>query len=266
VDPPASARVPDHHVHTQWSWDAPRGSMDFSCRRAVQLGLPSIAFTEHADWVRGPGHVLEPAGYLASIERCRSKYRSLRILSGIELGEPHRHPVQARELIDTGAFDRLVGSVHCVDWRGSLVDASTPGFLAAGDAAAIFRAYLAETLTMIETGRGYEVLAHLDYPKRYWPHAELPYREKDYEEEFRAVLRAAARRGLALEVNTTRGHVLCPGETVLGWWRQEGGGAVAFGSDAHSPDVIAEGFGQAAALVEAAGFRPQGDPSAFWRR
>ena len=43
---------PDGHVHTEWSWDAADGSMERSCARAVELGLPSIAFTEHADFTR----------------------------------------------------------------------------------------------------------------------------------------------------------------------------------------------------------------------
>jgi len=110
----------------------------------------------------------------------------------------------------------------------------------------------------------------LDYPKRYWPHADLPYRESEYEEEFRGILRAAARRGLILEVNTTRGaehhRGLCPGPVALRWWREEGGGAVAFGSDAHDPGRIAGGFREAAAVVEAAGFRPNPDPTGNWLR
>ena len=35
---------PDNHVHTEWSWDAAAGSMEASCARALELGLPSIAF------------------------------------------------------------------------------------------------------------------------------------------------------------------------------------------------------------------------------
>jgi len=40
---------PDNHVHTEFSWDASNGSMIASCERAVELGLASIAFTEHVD-------------------------------------------------------------------------------------------------------------------------------------------------------------------------------------------------------------------------
>ena len=40
----------DSHVHSQWSWDALAGSMEGTCRRAVEIGLPAVAFTEHADF------------------------------------------------------------------------------------------------------------------------------------------------------------------------------------------------------------------------
>ncbi|HEY6684454.1 MAG TPA: PHP domain-containing protein, partial [Propionibacteriaceae bacterium] len=40
---------PDGHVHSEWSWDAPNGSMEKTCSRAVEMGLPAVAFTEHAD-------------------------------------------------------------------------------------------------------------------------------------------------------------------------------------------------------------------------
>jgi len=53
---------PDRHVHTEWSWDAPTGSMERTCARALDLGLRSVAFTDHAyrnsaegDAVRGAG-------------------------------------------------------------------------------------------------------------------------------------------------------------------------------------------------------------------
>lgn len=38
---PAPRRPADGHVHCEWSWDAPLGSMTRSCVRAVELGLPA---------------------------------------------------------------------------------------------------------------------------------------------------------------------------------------------------------------------------------
>jgi histidinol-phosphatase (PHP family) len=68
--------------------------------------------------------------------------------------------------------------------------------------------------------------------------------------------------GRSLEVNT---KVPLPGEVVR-WWFQEGGEAVAFGSDAHEPGLVGHGFAEAAALVESCGFRPGRTPHDFWRR
>ena len=134
---------PDGHVHTEWSWDAAAGSMERSCARAVELGLPSIAFTEHADftsWVIGPEvstaarpqkmaqigpgdrfcpPPLDAAGYLASVQRCRDLFPGLRILSGTELGEPHWHEDQVKTVLGAGTFDRVLGSVHSLELAGA---------------------------------------------------------------------------------------------------------------------------------------------------
>jgi histidinol-phosphatase (PHP family) len=132
------------------------------------------------------------------------------------------------------------------------------------------REYFQETLAMVESSEPFEALAHLDYPKRYWPDGLPAYREEDYETELRAILIAAARRGCVLEANSTRGDggesKFCPGLKVLRWWHEVGGEAVSFGSDAHQPDKVAGGFELATQIVEAAGFKPSTDPAALWRR
>ena len=53
---------------------------------------------------------------------------------------------------------------------------------------------------------------------------------------------------------------------MVRWWREVGGQAVQYGSDAHQPDKVAEGFQVATQMVEAAGFKPARDPMALWRR
>jgi histidinol-phosphatase (PHP family) len=128
----------DSHVHTEWSWDAPLGSMVRTCERAVQLGLPSVAFTEHVDhtvWNVDPsaiggddeylasladdaGRITPPrfdaAGYLESLDRCRHQFPGLRILRGLELGEPHWHATAVADVLAVGEFDRVLGSLHCL--------------------------------------------------------------------------------------------------------------------------------------------------------
>ena len=42
---------PDNHVHSEFSWDTgPWASMVETCERAVRIGLPAVAFTEHLDF------------------------------------------------------------------------------------------------------------------------------------------------------------------------------------------------------------------------
>jgi histidinol-phosphatase (PHP family) len=260
-------------VHTQFSWDAPRGDMEATCRKAVEIGLPAIAFTEHADFTGGgypDFHRLDVAAYLRELERCRALFPDLRILSGVELGQPHLFAADAAAVLASVPLDRVLGSVHCVRWQGELTDVSAAGMLAPERAAATLDTYFRELLALVESSQPCEVLAHLDNPKRYWPHDELSYREEDHEEAIRAVLRGAAARGSVLELNTTRGaephRGLCPGPTALRWWVEEGGRAVSMGSDAHDPERIARGFELACQLAEAAGFRPNDDPAGYWLR
>src|SRR4051794_37639641 len=137
--------------------------MEGSCARAVEIGLPSIAFTEHIDLVRwlippenrasmergesgpvparmaphiAPDHRFAPPpldvdGYLASIERCRARFPGLRIVTGIELGEPHWFAEQSQQLLATGAFERVLGSLHTITIDGSPRDVF--GLLASGE-------------------------------------------------------------------------------------------------------------------------------------
>jgi len=243
--------------------------MERSCERALELGLPGIAFTEHAEWNQvHPGqHSVDIAGYLDSVERCRAKFKDLRILSGVELGEPHWFPRETAEVLAAGPLDQVLGSIHCIhDADGALLDASQFRERAGLDFPGAVSEYFRETLAMIDSGLPFETLAHIDYPKRYWLNGVAPYNEQDFEPEIRAVLTAAAGTGRVLEVNTTRGRVLCPDITVVRWWREVGGQAVQYASDAHDPDKIAEGFKLATQMVEAAGFKPAKDPMALWRR
>jgi histidinol-phosphatase (PHP family) len=246
--------------------------MELSCERALEIGLPAIAFTEHADFVtiHEGQHSVDMAGYHQAIERCRARFKNLRILSGVELGEPHWFPEKTAAVLGAGKLDRVLGSIHCIRLDGREVDASQFRLEPNANQADAVRSYFQETLAMVESSEPFQALAHLDYPKRYWPQSLPPYREEDYEAELRAILVAAAHRGCVLEANTTRGDggesKFCPGLKVLRWWHEVGGEAISFGSDAHQPDKVAGGFELATQVVQAAGFKPSSDPTGLWRR
>ncbi len=85
---------------------------------------------------------------------------------------------------------------------------------------------------------------------------------EDFEEGFRHTFLATAQSGRVLEVST----VVPFHATMLGWWCAEGGGAIAFGSDAHDPAAVAHGFRDAVHLAEAHGFRAGKRPYDVWGR
>ena len=290
---------PDNHVHTEWSWDAIHGEMEATCARAAELGLPSVAFTEHVDlmrwhmpitadermeWRNGErgGHFqrleqyigpdgyfeappLDVEGYLASVERCRARFPGLRILTGVELGEPHVYADRVAALLAQASFDRKLGSLHSMPLDGAMYEVNSlyQRWPAERGPVELVRGYLVEAVKMIESASSFAILAHVDYPARRWPAATgTPFEPQQFEEEYRAVLAALARSGRALEVNTR----LPMDATIVRWWFEVGGDAVSFGSDAHNSDALATGFSDAAAMVEAQGFRPGKAPDDFWVR
>ena len=248
----------------------------------MEVGLPAIAFTEHVDhtvWrvateklepddhlaiLARDGHLHPPrfdaVGYLQEVQECRERYPELRILSGLELGEPHRHPAAVAELMGTGSFDRILGSLHSLPDGAEYAEPT--GLYSHRDPAEVLRTYLAEVAVLVGSDQPFEVLAHIDYPLRGWPGGARRFVPSVFEDEFRHALRVAADSGRALEVNTK-----VPLQAViLRWWRDEGGTAITFGSDAHDPSAIARGFDEAAQMAEAHGFRPGRLPHDLWGR
>jgi histidinol-phosphatase (PHP family) len=260
--------VNDLHVHTEFSYDAPHGSMEGSCRRALELGLPAMAFTEHADFLPDAPR-FDVAAYAEAVDRCRARFPGLTILSGVELGEPHRFRPDADLLLGSYPFDLVLGSCHSIPVGDRLVWIGTEETLQPDAAHESVRTFFRESLALVEEAPIFAALTHLDYPKRYWPHGVLPYVERDFEEEYRAVLVAAARAELVLEINTeptSLAHGPCPGPEVVAWWREMGGRAVSFGSDAHRAEDVASGFEVAASIARRAGFAEAAERPGFWRR
>jgi histidinol-phosphatase (PHP family) len=270
---------PDNHVHSEWSYDTGnQASMIAACQRAVDTGVPAVAFTEHLDFTDwGPGDAigatgvkpgwwdairpLDVGGYLAGVAECRERFPGLRILTGVEAGELHLFAGSAGAVLAAAEFDRVLGSLHALSHQGRLVNASS--LYRTFRPAELMRRYLIELLALIEGSSAFQILAHLDYPRRHWPSAAGPYREADFEAEYRAVLRALASSDRVLEVNT---YSPLLSVEVLRWWREEGGTAVSFGSDAHMSWRVGDKFGLAEDVVAGAGFSRGRDRFDFWRR
>jgi histidinol-phosphatase (PHP family) len=236
------------------------------CQAAIALGIPEIGFTEHYDLHPGePDHCRDAFrldAWSAEVERCRAAFAGrLTIRAGIELGEPHLYAAQAQALLARYPFDYALGSLH---WVGadSVFD---PGFFKRYPAGEAFRLYFEELERVTRaghdgpTGRGFDVLSHLDVPVRTAFAVYGHYDPREHAEYIRPVLRNCVERGLALDLNTAalrrRAQVLNPGLEILRWYVELGGERVTLGSDAHRPDQVGRHLDVALDAARAAGLK-----------
>lgn len=258
--------------------------MERICARAVRIGLPAIVFTEHLDleqewvvekaadigttaqrYVDEQGHVRLPPfdveGYIEAIERCRHAYPDLRILTGLEFGQPHLWDREAASLLSSGAIERVNGSLHMLPYVGATRTEPTTLYHRQ-PAHEVMWAYLDEIPQMVAGSDSFEVFTHIDYAVRSWPTTGAgPFDPRVFEEGFRTAMRAIAASDRALELNTRR---LWP--WIPQWWVEEGGRAITFGSDAHDAQNVAANFPEAVAMAEYFGFRAGRSAEDFWTR
>ncbi|OIH92473.1 MULTISPECIES: PHP domain-containing protein [unclassified Curtobacterium] len=278
----------DAHVHSEFSWDAATDPasedlMRRMCARAERIGLPALVFTEHLDYedqwfvdegdmgafagtlVEPNGRVSLPPfdldGYLDAIDRCRREFPGVRILTGVEFGQPHLWADAAASVLSRGVVDRVNGSLHMLPFADAHRTEPVTLFRHR-PAADVMWAYLEEIPRMVAGSDAFEVFTHIDYAARTWPSDVAgPFDPRVFEEGFRAAMRSIADSGRALEMNTRRLWSWVPQ-----WWAEEGGRAVSFGSDAHAPDALASGFPEAVAMLEYFGFRAGRRAEDLWIR
>lgn len=266
----------DSHVHSEHSWDTggpdspAAGRMLLMCERAIALGLGAVVFSEHLDldpWIADEDDVMEHQRsmhsdgwfrplpfqadrYLEAVDRCRHVFPQLRILTGVEYGQPHRCDDRVADVVDLEALDRVNGSLHTIAFRDDYAEPSTMYRHLPADQ--VMWSYLEEIPRMVAGSSSFSVFTHVDYAVRSWPvAAEGPFDPARFEEGFRGALRSLAQGGITLELNTRRLEAWVPR-----WWAEEGGRSVTFGSDAHEPAFLASGFSRAVSLAGSNGFHP----------
>lgn len=244
----------DYHIHSTHSLDA-TASVAGMCARAIELGLAEIAFAEHVD--NNPlddcfGR-FDPRAFSGEIEQAGRRFGDrLRILKGVELGEPHLYPREIGELLSRSAFEVVIGAVH---WIGDTI-ISIDAFSHL-DVEALYHRYFDEVLKTAEQS-DIDVLAHIDLVKRFGVKYLGPFHVEPFRGQIEAVLRTIIRRGIALEVNTSGLRQPCrepfPGPEILALYRELGGHLVTMGSDAHTPEHLGSGLAEALEMIRAAGF------------
>ena len=212
------------------------------CEGALAKGLPCITFADHLDMNpndEGYGFY-QPDRSFKEIAAAKRQFAGrLKVLQGVEFGEPHLYPGTLAVLHER-PYDVILGSIHWVndDDPGSPVARSNPR--------AYFERYYAVMLAMVQTG-GFDVLAHFDLPKRY---LNVDVSDLPIIDDIMTVLAAS---DIALEINTSslRKGVsdTMPGSAILEKYVQEGGTRITLASDAHTPRDIGADFDEVRRLL-----------------
>jgi len=244
----------DYHVHSTYSGDG-KASVEQMCERAVELHITEIAFTEHLD--HNPVDVsygnFDVDSFCAQIDGARARFDGrLRILKGVEFGEPHLYQRQLEELRADNLFDFIMGAVH---WVGDTIVAIDA--FSRLDVGELYRLYFDEVLKAVESG-GFDVLAHFDLVKRYGVKYAGPFRLEPFREQIASILAAMIEREIALEVNTSGLRQPCrepfPSFEILELYRQLGGDLITIGSDAHRIEQMGFGLHEGVEMIRAAGY------------
>jgi histidinol-phosphatase (PHP family) len=243
----------DYHMHSTFSYDGD-SSPEAMCRRAIELSLPEIGFSEH--WDVGPyeetPRFLRPGAWWDELDRLRSLFAGQLILrAGIEIAEPHLYTDETAEIISRLPFDYVLGSVHYVGEHLMFEES----YFRQYTADEVYHAYFAEMDRMVRSA-DIDIIAHFDIPAR-TAKPILGYDPTRYEDAIRAILAIVIERGLALDVNVAGlrkpAQNLMPDPLILRWYAEMGGERITFGSDAHSVNHLGLNLDRALLAVREAG-------------
>jgi len=265
----------DHHTHTARCGHAVGDAREY-VEAALAAGLRSIAITDHVPmfWRPEPERdaslamrLEELPAYVEEVLALEAAFRGrIEVLLGIEADFLPGHEEELRRLLAPYPFDLVLGSVHWLgDW---LVDG--PGSVARfergqDEVDAIWNAYADAVIGAARSGL-FDVLTHLDLPKKFGHRPRLPYAGRQAE-----VVQAVAASGCAVELSS--GGMRKPvGEPYpardLLRELQAAGVPVVLASDAHAPEEVGHRFAELRALLAgpgdghvARGTRQEGGPA-----
>ena len=250
----------DFHMHCRFSTDS-KAAPEAMCEAALARGLTEICFTDHMDlgfddptWFR-----FDPEAYFRELEAVQRSYAGrLKVRIGVELGLLPDDPAIAREaeaLAKAWPWEFIIGSTHQIpvriDGRRCYVDPADPAqaersWYRFDSVRELMSVYYETVLRNIEQFDCFDTVGHIDYMNRYVPKGLPPYRFEDHEAQIDEILRAAIRKGVAIEINTGGLYKgtgkTNPEDRILRRYLELGGRKLTYGSDAHRPEHVGFGF------------------------
>lgn len=250
-------RVFDYHVHSTYSVDCVV-PMEDSCRAAIAAGVTEIAFTDHVDHEpadMGYGYY-RPDAYLEEVDRVRQQFAGeLTVLRGAEIDFNERIADDVARFVDAYGreYDFVIGSVHYGD-DGEIIFSDYFKGRSLDD---VFLPYLERVEAAVNTG-WFDVIGHLDLPKRYAPKTHRTYDPGRYRERLGRVFDTMIERGVGFEINTSglrqAPRTSMPGPVIVRWYVERGGRLITTGTDSHAAQTVGAGVSKTLDMLCLNGF------------
>lgn len=245
----------DYHLHTPLCRHAVGQPVDYA-RRAVELGLTEIGFSDHSPMARDDFDDWRMAArqlddYVAKVRLARETFPQLTIRLALEVDYLPGQEDWIRELAARHPWDYFIGSVHYVSDTWAIDNPAKLSEWKQRDAFEVWTIYF-ERLTQAARSRLFQIIGHADLPKKF---GRRP--AQDCRPLYKNFVNAAAEAGCAIELNTAGLRKECReiypcAELLQLAWRK--GVPITFGSDAHAPEEVGMNFAEAVALARSAGY------------
>lgn len=253
----------DMHIHSDNSSDAEH-SVTLICEKAIVKGMRAIAITDHFEALDCEMHnnFITCRQSVLETRKARAVFDGQIVLSvGVELGCPTRN-LELTEQILKNNHDFVLASVHRIKGKKKYLgdlDYSREG----NTPEALMPRYYDDIIETVDWN-GFDALAHLTYPLRYFPAPLLQnYNVMSEKERLEYILKTLAANGKALEVNTLGNEYITnditgnmhPSIEILKMFKALGGEYVTVGSDAHSAHDVGNKISDAYSMLKEAGFK-----------
>jgi len=241
----------DYHVHTSFSDDS-EYPMEEVIKRAINLGINEVCFTEHVDYGvkvdinsdKEEDHLSNKRvsncnyiDYVKEFERCKEIYESkIALKLGIEFGIQTHTIDKFQRDFDKYNFDFVILSCHQVDDKEFFIFKFQEG----KTQEEYNRRYYQELLDVIKKYKDYSVLGHLDLIKRYDKAGDYPF--ENVKDLITEILKEVIKDGKGIEVNTSNFRYklpdLTPSRDILKLYKELGGTVISLGSDSHREEHL----------------------------
>lgn len=235
----------DTHVHTRYSSDS-HMTIETAMQRADELGIGMI-LTEHMDWAcPEPDFIFDVKQYFKDY----TKYRSDKLLLGIEVGMQPACLEENRRLVQEHPFDYVIGSIHFVDNE----DVYAESFYRSRTKREAYDRYFNAMLNCMKSYDFVDSLGHIDYIARYARYEDTEVYYHEFSDWIDEILKTVAQKEKAMEINTRR---LIDSEAaarllpIYKRFYELGGQMVTLGSDAHHPEHVGRRLDVAREMAEA---------------